>query len=190
MLALMTTQLLHSNGARFDVLGSADDGKVWLRRVGGIVADGMAFERDYLELHFTAYPVQKPVGGQLVRSSGQGGRTPFNVVSVSESGTVWMQHEESRKPYPFSREYVQEFFTAYPPQPKPDRVNQLMQETADWVPLTAYRVTFCPADNVALEPGHRVVEAYAGALIDAGKCPVCGRFFSDDTLDEIKIWKD
>lgn len=124
-------QLIHSNGARFDVLGSTDDSKVWLRRVGGVVADGMAFERDYLDLHFTAYP----------------------------------------------------------PQPKPDRVDQLMAETDGWEPLTAYRVTFCPVDNVALEPGKRVVEAYAGALVDAGQCPACGRFFADDTLTEIKLWE-
>lgn len=128
----MTTQLVHSTGARFDVLGSATGGRVWLRRVGGIVADGLVFSRDYLELHFTAYP----------------------------------------------------------PQEQPDRVDRLAEETDGWEPLTAYRKTFCPADDKELEPGYRVVEAYAGALVDALFCGTCNRHYSADTLTEIKLWKD
>ena len=88
----------------------------------------------------------------------------------------------------FGRAVLEEQFIAYPPQP--DRVDQLMQETDGWEPLQAYRIAFCPADGKPLESGHRVVEAYAGALVDAGKCPACGRFFADDTLTEIKPWKD
>lgn len=88
------------------------------------------------------------------------------------------------------REYVQEHFTAYPPQEKPDRVDRLAEETDGWEPLQAYQTTFCPVDDKPLETGHRVTETYAGARVDASRCAVCGRFFADDTLTEIKLWKD
>jgi hypothetical protein len=96
------------------------------------------------------------------------------------------------KAFGIGGKYLRDNFAAYPPQPQPqpDRVDRLMQETDGWEPLQAYRATFCPADDRRLETGHRVVEAYAGALVDASKCPACGLFFADDTLTEIKLWKD
>ncbi len=129
----MTFQLIHSNGARFDVLGSAEDGKVWLRRVGGIVADGMRFERDYLDLHFTAYP----------------------------------------------------------PQPEPDRVDRLAEEAANAEPVYAIRVTYCSNGHGQRHcaPG-RVVEAYGGCLVDAEICVECGTAYDPETLATITIWKD
>lgn len=119
--------------------------------------------------------------------------------SKCETGdVVWMRYAAGTQlnadhggiPYGFGNEFLRDNFTAYPPQEQPDRVDRLAQETDGWEPLTAYRRTFCPADNKELEPGYRVVEAYAGALVDAGRCATCGRFFDDDTLTEIKLWKD
>jgi hypothetical protein len=136
---------------------------------------------------------QRVASGRLMRDPKFASRpvtsdVVFDVVSVTDGG-VWLQPEDG-KAVPFSHEYVRTYFTAYPPQPKPDRVDQLAQETDGWEPLTAYQVTFCPIDDRPLEPGHRVVEAYAGALVDAGRCATCGRFFANDTLTEIKLWKE
>lgn len=128
--------------------------------------------------------------GQL-RSDGTG--------SKCETGDkVWLRYAVGTPlgeaygdtPYGFGNEFLRNNFTAYPPQGQPDRVDRLAEEVDGREPLQAYRVTFCPVDDKPLEPGHRVVEAYAGALVDAGRCAVCGRFFADDTLTEIKLWKD
>lgn len=94
------------------------------------------------------------------------------------------------KVFGFGRAVLEDQFTAYPPQEQPDRVDRLAEETDGWVPLTAYRKAFCPADNKELEDGYRVVEAYAGALVDSLFCGTCNRHFAADTLTEIKLWKD
>lgn len=113
-----------------------------------------------------------------------GGRNPAGDV-------VWLQRVGSpHGPFGHGNEHLRNDFTAYPPQEKPDRVDRLAQETDGWVPLQAYQTTFCPVDDTSLEPHHRVVEAFSGARVDAGKCLTCGRFFADDTLTEIKLWKD
>lgn len=203
-----------SDGVVFDVLGTKISGRgqlnpdgsgakhpagdiVWLRYAEGTYLHAEYGDKsfghgnDSLRNNFTAYPPQgkKPVGGQLMRSDGRGDGALFDVVAVGPNFVRIQADREGYSGISLTREYVQTFFTAYPPQPKPDRVDRLMQETDGREPLTAYRVTFCPADNVALETGKRVVEAYAGALVDAGQCPACNRFFSDDTLTEIKLWE-
>jgi hypothetical protein len=188
-----------SDGVVFDVLGTKTEPSfvdaVFLTYAEGSLAGRMfGFGRAVLESEFIAYPPQeKPVaGGPLMRRDIHGGEHLFDVMHVVvHGGGMWLQgrHEKS-KPVWMERSYVQKFFTAYPPQEQPDRVDRLAQETDGWEPLKAYTVAFCPADDKPLEPGHRVVEAYAGALVDARKCPTCGRFFEDNYLAEIKLWKD
>lgn len=127
----------------------------------------------------------------LLRSDGTG--------SKCETGdVVWMRYARGTQlnadyggiPYGYGNNFLRDSFTAYPPQEQPDRVNQLAEETDGRMPLVAYRKAFCPADDKELEPGYRVVEAYAGALIDALFCGTCNRHYSADTLTEIKLWKD
>jgi hypothetical protein len=121
--------------------------------------------------------------GEL-RADGSGAKHPNGDV-------VWLQQLGSpHGPFGHGNDHLRQNFRAYPPQEQPDRVDRLAQETDGWEPLKAYTVAFCPVDDKPLEPGHRVVEAYAGALVDARKCPTCGRFFEDNYLAEIKIWKD
>lgn len=127
------------------------------------------------------------VGGRgQLNPDGSGAKHP-------DGNIVWMTRADGAygaQIHGFGSEYLRNDFVAYPPQEQPDRVDRLAEETDGWEPLTAYQKTFCPADNKELEPAHRVVEAYAGALVDAGRCATCGRFFADDTLTEIKLWKD
>lgn len=128
----------------------------------------------------------KVSGRGRLNPDGSGGKQP-------EGHVIWMTRADGAygaRVHGFGNEFLRGNFTAYPPQPEPDRVDRLAQETDGWEPQQAYRVTFCPVHDEPLEPGHRVVEAYGGALVDASKCPDCGRFFSDDTLGEIKVWKD
>lgn len=190
-----------SDGAVFDVLGVKNVGDlpigegITLRRVDG-PANSTGFDvlSEYVQKCFTAYPPQERpvVGGALSRLDIHGGEHVFDVMHVVEhGGGMWLQSRDAgRKPVWMERSYVMEFFTAYPPQEKPDRVDRLAEETDGWEPLVAYRKAFCPADDKELEPGYRVVEAYAGALVDALFCGTCNRHFAADTLIEIKLWKD
>lgn len=107
---------------------------------------------------------------------------------------VWLQRADGTHPSPgprgFGREVLERNFVAYPPQEQPDRVDRLAGEIDGREPLTAYRKAFCPADDKELETGYRVVEAYAGALVDSLFCGTCNRHFDARTLIEITLWKD
>jgi len=115
----------------------------------------------------------------------------FDVLGTKTNGyvdSVWLKRANddhpASGPWSFGREALERDFTAYPPQQRP------AEQVADIKPLRAYRVTFCPIDNVALQPGHQVSEASGWGPVNAEKCPACGRVFGADSLNELTTRKD